>query len=660
MAGRDDDRFRPKVGPPKARDRASQSKFISRVLEQTSRAGRTIGNTLQPTRLSERPQGGNRKQFGRGQVAARLAGRSLDARARRVTIKTRLVNQKAGGRPAAEHLRYIERDGVTREGGHGQLFDAQSDTADRLEFERRGRGDRHQFRVIVSPEDSHDLGDLRAFARDLMSQVERDLGTRLDWVGVDHWDTDQPHIHLVVRGKDEHGKDLIIAPDYIAHGMRARASELATGWLGRRSELEIRKSLIKEVGQERWTNLDRTLQAQARADEITVRDTSATADGRFHTGLLIGRLDQLTAMGLAKKLAPLTYQLEPKMETTLRAMGERGDIIRTMQRSMGRERREYAVFDHTAPGRGIAGQVAGRGLADELNDQGYLIVDATDGRAHYVRLPAHVDFTEFATGSIVEVRGGADPRPVDRNIVAVAQDGIYRTQHHLVVARTQSREGLDVEAYVQSHVRRLEALRRAGIVERIEHGVWRVPPDLMPRAGAYDAERASGARVEVRSTLSIEQQVKVVGATWLDQQLVGERQILATHGFGADVRHALGERTQFLIEHGFAERRGQRVLFTRDLLATLRKREIDELARTIEVETGRHYRPIADGQSISGIYRRSFALASGRLAMLDDATGFSLVPWRPVIEQRIGQSMSAIVRGQFVSWEFGRTRGLSR
>jgi type IV secretory pathway VirD2 relaxase len=661
MANRDDDRFRPRVGPPKARGRGSPSNFISRVLKQTSRAGRTIGNQLQPPQSIGRTRGGKRKQFGRGQVAARLAGRSLDARARRVTIKTRLVNlKKASIRSTEQYLRYIERDGVTREGGRGQLFGPHSDTADAGEFEQRGRADRHQFRIIVSPEDGHELGDLRAFARDLMSQAERDLGTKLDWVGVEHWDTDQPHIHLVIRGKDERGNDLVIAPDYLAHGMRARASELATRWLGRRSEREIRQSLANEVAQERWTSLDRAIQAQALCDEITVHADSAGAEERFRTGLLIGRLDRLTEMGLAKKLAPLTYQLSPNLESTLRALGERGDIIRTMQRAMGLERREYVVFDHTDPQRRVVGRVAALGLADELNDQGYLIVDAVDGRAHYIPLPAHVDFTAFATGSIVEVRGAADSRRVDRNIEAVAENGIYRTQDHLAVARAQSREGLDVDAYVQSHVRRLEALLRASIVDRIEHGVWRVPADLISRAAAYDAERAVGARVEARSILNIDQQVKALGATWLDQQLVGERQALATHGFGAEVRNALGKRTQFLIEHQLAERRGQRVLFARDLLATLRRREIDALARTIESETGLRHRPATDGQSISGIYRRSFTLASGRFAMLDDATGFSLVPWRPVIERRLGQPMSAIVRGQFVSWDFGRTRGPSR
>jgi type IV secretory pathway VirD2 relaxase len=608
-----------------------------------------------------RPRGGKRLQFGRGQIASQLAGRSLDTRARRVTIKTRLVNLgKASARSTQQHLRYIERDGVTREGGQGQLFNANSDAADGHEFEQRGRDDRHQFRIIVSPEDADELGDLRAFARDLMSQAERDLGTKLEWVGVDHWDTDQPHIHLVVRGKTERGENLVIAPDYISQGMRARASELATSWLGRRSEMEIRASLVGEVRQERWTTLDRAIQAQARDGEIRLHELSSTADGRFRTGLLIGRLDRLTEMGLAKKVAALTYQLEPAMEATLRAMGERGDIIRTMQRAMGHERREYEVFDHTDSRSRIVGRVAGRGLADELSDQGYLIVDAVDGRAHYVPLPANVDFTAFAVGSVVEVRGGADARPVDRNIAAVAENGVYSTQRHMLVARAQSREGLDVDAYVQSHVRRMEALRRVGIVDRIEQGLWRVPRDLVQRATAYDAGRSGGARVEERSTLNLQQQTKVLGATWLDQQLVGQSPALATYGFGAAVRDALRERTQYLIEHQFARRRGQRVIFARDLLATLRGHETDALARTIEIETGLHHRPLTDGQSVSGVYRRSFTLASGRLAMLDDATGFSLVPWRPVIEQRLGRPMTAFVRGQFVSWEFGRTRAPSR
>lgn len=69
---------------------------------------------------------------------------------------------------------------------------------------------------------------------------------------------------------------------------------------------------------------------------------------------------------------------------------------------------------------------------------------------------------------------------------------------------------------------------------------------------------------------------------------------------------------------------------------------------------------MADGERVSGVYRRSVRLASGRFATLDNGMGFSLVPWKkPVIEQRLGRAMPAMVRGNVVSWEFRRLRGPS-
>jgi type IV secretory pathway VirD2 relaxase len=658
MSNDGDDRFRPKVGTPKARGRAPKSRFVGRVLKATSKAGRTIGNSLGNTVNASRSRTG--AKFGRGHVAARLAGRSLGPRARRVVTKTRLANLRtASPRSTQKHLRYIERDGVTRDGGRGQLYGAHTDRADAEEFAARGKDDRHQFRVIVSPEDANDLEDLKSFTREFMGQMERDLGTKLEWVAVDHWDTDDPHTHVVIRGKDEHGRDLIIAPDYIAHGMRHRAAELATEWLGPRTELEIRETLSREVTQERWTSLDRTLQEQSRDGEVSLRYDPPDAAGRFRRGLLIGRLDCLADMGLASKTAPGVYRLDPDLESTLRQMGERGDIIRTMQRAFTDTHREHAIFDESDLKARVVGRIAGKGLADELSDRGYLIVDGVDGRAHYVALPTRAELADFPIGGIVEVRGGVEVRAADRRIDQMAENGIYRTERHLNAAREQHREGRDPQTFVESHVRRLEALRRAGIVHRIEEGVWRVPADLIERGTAYDSRRAAGARIELRSPLTLHQQTRAIGATWLDRQLIIGSEVLASSGFGADVRAALAQRADFLIDQGLAKRQGHRALLAQNLLATLREREIESTARSIETETGLSYRPVIDGQKVSGTYRRSITLASGRFAMLDDATGFSLVPWRPVIEKRLGQSMSAIVRDDFVSWEIGRQRGLS-
>ncbi|HEP6426277.1 TPA: relaxase/mobilization nuclease and DUF3363 domain-containing protein [Burkholderia cenocepacia] len=648
MSQHDDDRFRIRPGAPKQRGDA----FINKVLRQTSKAGAKLGKTA--GKVGRRP--GSR--LGRGHVEARFAGRGLGANARRATIKMRLVNlAQAGPRSTAAHLRYIEREGVDRQGGPGHAYGPTTDDADLEAFKERGEGDRHQFRFIVSQEDAEQLDDLCTYTRHLMARMEADLGTRLEWVAVNHWNTDNPHTHVVLRGKDDTGKDLIISRDYIAEGMRRRASELATEWLGPRTELEMQRAMQREVDQERWTGLDRTLQREAK-DGLMQPETLAEPRLQRQRQMLIGRLQRLQRMGLATEQQPGTWAIHADAETTLRAMGERGDIIRTMQRAMSGQQRELAVFQAGKDGRSIVGRVVGKGLADELYDKGYLIVDGTDGKAHYVALPPRSELEQYPTGAVVEVKGSADVRAADRNIAALAVDGVYRTDHHLAVAQGQATPDRDPREVVAAHVRRLEALRRAGIVKREAEGVWRVSGDLAERGREYDAQRlGGGVAVELKSHLPIERQARVIGATWLDHQLIGGGKGLGDLGFGGEVKDALRQRADFLAEQGLAEHRGQRVVLARNLLATLRGRELAKAATDIAAETGLEHRPVADGQRVAGIYRRSVMLASGRYAMLDDGMGFSLVPWKPVIEQRVGQQLAAMVRGSGVSWTWGRQLG---
>jgi hypothetical protein len=365
-------------------------------------------------------------------------------------------------------------------------------------------------------------------------------------------------------------------------------------------------------------------------------------------------------MGLATEQRPGTWAIHADAESTLRAMGERGDIVRTMQRAMRGRQRELAMFQSGETGRVIVGRVVGKGLADELYDKGYLIVDGTDGKAHYVVLPPRSELEQYPTGAVVEVKGATGVRAADRNVAALAVDGVYRTDHHLAVAQGHAKTDRDPREVVAAHVRRLEALRRAGIVERVAEGVWRVPDDLVERGRQYDAQRlGDGVAVELKSHLPIERQTRVIGATWLDQQLIGGGRGLGDLGFGSEVKDALRQRADFLIEQELAERQGKRVVLARNLLATLRGRELANAAQAIAADTGLAHRPVADGQRVAGIYRRSLMLASGRYAMLDDGMGFSLVPWKPVVEQRLRQPLAATVRGGSVSWEIGRQRGMS-
>lgn len=647
--GKGDDDFRIRPRAPKQRG----DTFINKALRQTTKAGATAGKAM--GKSGGRPGA----RLGRGHVAARFAGGSKSAANRRVAVKIRLVNlAKAGPRSTATHLRYIEREGVDRDGGHGQAYGPMTDNADLAVFEEKGREDRHQFRMIVSPEDAAELDDLRTYTRHLMERMESDLGTRLEWTAVDHWNTDNPHTHVVLRGVDETGKDLIISRDYISHGLRERASDLATQWLGPRTELEIQQTQLREVEQERWTGLDRTLQREAVDGVVGLDRLNANPANPQRGVALVGRLQHLQSMGLASESAPGIWTLDPGAETALRAMGERGDIIRNMQRAMSGRQRDFSVFEPNETEPALTGRVAGKGLAGEFHDRAYLVVDGTDGKAHYVTLPPRAELEQYPTGAVVEIKGSTAVRTADKTIAALAVDGLYSTEKHL--ASVTLDDGGDSREHVEAHVRRLEALRRANIVERVEDGVWRVPTDLPERGRRYDAQRlGGGVAVELKSHLPIERQTRAIGATWLDRQLLGDAKDLGDSGFAGEVKQALRERTEFLEREGLAEKRGQRVLLARNLLATLRNRELAQAGQDIAGKTGLEYRPAEDGEQVRGTYRRAIMLTSGRYAMLDDGMCFSLVPWRPVIEPKLGQELSATVRGGGVSWEVGRQRGPS-
>ncbi len=303
---------------------------------------------------------------------------------------------------------YQAPNGVGHDGREAELFGAENDVADSRDFSEACEADRHHFRFIVSPEDAQALSDLRAFARDLMARAERDLGTRLNWIAVDHWNTDNPHLHILVRGRDEDGRDLVIARDYISRGLRARAETLVQIELGPRSTREIAEGLETQMKAERWTDLDRALRALAD-DHAGIADLRRGVPGVRDPELrrlMIGRAQVLGRLGLAEQLAPAVWTLKPGAETVLRELGERGDIIKTMHRAMARGpargAQDFAI--EARPETPILGQLVERGLHDEHQGTAYAIVDGVDGRVHHLRF-ADLDATgDVPAGGIVETR----------------------------------------------------------------------------------------------------------------------------------------------------------------------------------------------------------------------------------------------------------------
>ena len=571
------------VKPGRVRDRGRPSgqkakSLAGRVLQVSKRAGYTS--------LSRRLGRGTGRS-GRGRGASLMMRRSRTQR--RVVIKARVVRQKGThfrAAPLARHLTYLKRDGVDREGSEGRLFDRDSDSADGETFAVRCEDDRHHFRFIVSPDDALEMADLKSFTRDLAARMEKDLGTRLDWVAVDHWNTDNPHIHILVRGKADDGRDLVIDRDYIREGMRGRAEERVTAELGHRTEREIELALRREIGAERWTSLDRSL--QQLHDESGVIDLRPDPSGhaRSDRALLIGRATALERLGLAEAHGPACWTLGSDLEGKLRALGERGDIIKTMHRAMSRElgsaeTGRFALHQE-APENPIIGRLVERGLHDELTGEAYAIVDGVDGRVH------HLKFSDL------EVTGDAEP---------------------------------------------------GGIVE----------------LRRWDDNRGRQQQsLALRSDLALAEQVTAVGATWLDRQLVAAEPQITGGGFGIEVEQAKIARAEHLAEQGMGRRQGTRIILARDLISTLRDRELASAASTIAHCTGLDHMPGEEGDRVKGLYRERIILASGRFAMIEHAHGFELVPWKPSLDRHLGeQVMGTIKSGGGIEWTLGRSRGIA-
>ncbi|WP_438382536.1 relaxase/mobilization nuclease domain-containing protein [Asaia sp. BMEF1] len=681
MSAGDDNRFRPRLGriradtPKVGRARSFLTKVRTVTRQQQAASGGS--GRLRRGGPGHAPKGEGSIASGRGVrrgrgatfVRARNLSNGWSHRrpgSRRVIVKSRSVRAAGRNGKAAAHLRYIQRDGTARDGERGRLYSGTEDRADGDAFLDRGRDDRHQFRFIVSPEDAGNLADLTGYTRDLMAQVEADLGTKLDWVAVNHHNTGHPHVHVVVNGRAELGEDLVINGDYLANGIRERASELVTLELGPVTEIEQRRKLVAEIDQDRFTRLDRAMLAEAEDRSLDLRHEPDDPRGQADRTLRLRRLGKLGDMGLAMEHAPGVWELSERLEPTLREMGERGDIIRTMQKALlagGAERDPMSFTIHdAAPATPIVGRVIDKHLSDELGEELTLVVDGIDGRTHHVAGIDPVRVAEARMGSIVEI-GPPDSvgRPSDRAIAGMAEGGIYRPSHHLEQARFEGRvPGGDYDGFVASHVRRLEALRRAGIVERIDADQWRIPEDFATRAAAHDAGRGGRANIRVLSSFDLDRQIGADGATWLDRRLVGGAvSDLVPAGFGEQVRKAMEQRRERLIGQGDATQRPDgRVSYRRNLIATLQEREVARVGEELAAAKSVPFRAVADGETVSGMFTGTAQLSSGKFAIVEKSHEFTLVPWRPVIERRLGQEVMGVVQGGSVSWQLGRTKGL--
>jgi len=704
MARDESENFRIRPGRSRsggARINPRTQPFLKQVQIAVRRAGGDLRRIGSGARSGGGPEGrtGRFNARGRGaKVVASFAGQSGNGgwqrdsagrfRARRVVVKAKVVrlNPQRGGvrgpkmrgtmsRAVDAHLRYLERDGVTRDGERGKAYSAFENEADGKAFVERGREDRHQFRFIVAPEDATEMADLRGFTRDLMRQMELDLATRLDWIAVDHHNTGHPHTHVIVRGVLDDGRILNIAGDYIAHGIRHRASELVTRELGHQSEIELQTKLQNEVEAERVTRLDKMLLSEQQEQGVIDLRPGEGASFliRENRNLMISRVRHLERYGVATELEPGRWSLSDRAEQVLKDLDHRNEVINTIHRALTKNglAEERGVGQYALHGEGsgekVVGRVLAKGLAgDEMGERVHMIVDGIDGRVHHIEFKDPGRIEEVGRDMIVEAAPVVSgPRPADRNIAANVVDGdsIYRPSRHLErIHDSFERQGKDPEAFIRSHVRRLEALRRAGHVERIDADHWKLPKDIVERGQVYDlSQGGDGLRVRTLSALNLEKQIGSHGATWLDRELIArERMATADSGFGRQVNNALSRRAQRLVEMGHATAKDGNIHISASTVATLQRQEVERIGQQMARDRGLTYVPASAADYVSGRLAGIASLVSGRFAMIENGLGFQLVPWQPILEKRIGQHITGLQRDDGgIEWTLGRKRGLS-
>lgn len=364
-------------------------------------------------------------------------------------------------------------------------------------------GDEHMFKLIVSPEFG-DKMDLKQHTKELVLQMEKDLGTKLQWVGVAHYNTDNPHVHLSIRGVDDRGQDLEVSPAYIKEGSRTRAQEAATRQLGYRSDRDVAEGLERQVTQQRFTDIDRSLLKKAVSHEVSFEGGPPRSERVRETRIRqIRRLSQLEAMGLATKSGNMAWRLNPALESALRQMQVSQDRLKTKfqhREMISDPSAQLVATELKIRGQRVSGKLVGTGLNEETG-RSYMMVEGFDGKVHYLNQSPKVQ----------RMRGEGDLKAGDYVALEVVarKDKAGQVVGDMVrverYGRTMTPELLDRElmrgrviepitakrsvagAFLDAAAARLQKLQKAGAVEVVEGRVREKSPAAHDRVRYEDA-----------------------------------------------------------------------------------------------------------------------------------------------------------------------------
>jgi type IV secretory pathway VirD2 relaxase len=607
----------------------------------------------------------------KGRVKVRAGGGSGGRQ--RVVVKA-LVSRHRPGKARGSivrHASYLGRESASADGKPGVFYDAARDQVNARQEVMKWADDRHHFRLIVSPEHGADIPDMTAYVRETMRRVQRDLDTKLEWVAVNHHNTDNPHAHVMIRGRREDGTDLVISRRYISYGIRDRASEVATELLGERSAEEVRTAKTKEVEAERFTSLDRTIERHLENGKIDVSPARHIGFGAEDRKLVVGRLQFLEQMDLAHKGRGTKWEVEGNFNEVLRDLGARNDIIKQVYSSLGSEAGSVErVVAGAVPSAPVSGVVIAKGSPDEIGEDRFVLVRDSEGRPHYGRVRNGEDFRGLRAGSVVELGAGTDrKRLVAEQIVAIAHsnEGIYSAELHgsFLRASQPAPSDREVASLVRSATSRLAfvAGHEQSGVRAMDDAQFAVDPDRYQR---FAQRGTSHTDVRVIAAHPLAEQVNAHASTWLDRQAFGDRPDARLRDHPA-IQEAIQQRQDWLIQHAYADRDPDNGDFKLrpDALRNLAAEERSEVAKQLADKYDRPVEALQTGDSVTGEYQGTRQLHGGRLAVVvtEDSVVVASVNRTPdiatgsavTLERTSGRTATVLpIAGQSLDQQTGR------
>lgn len=658
---RAENEFEPRLGRPA---REAPPRKLRALRAAVRRAGKPA-----PARSPKPKQTGVRAHFAKGSATR---PRPIATGQRRVVVKIRYASNAGGkGAPLRAHVAYLAREAR----GHGQQpvlaveqpsevdrsvdYLSRADVAgeakfqfyDRAEFGVDPRAitagwadDSRHFRMIISAEDGGALGDLKPFIRETMAGLEAKLGTKLEWLAVDHHDTDNPHTHVLIRGRRPDGQELFIPSRLISSGIREHAQEIVTRALGPRVDLDLARQRMAEIDLRVPTGLDRELAAAGRQGLIWPDRPE-----------LVRRLEHLERWDLADR-SHGAWRITDGLIGKLKALSDADELERAVAAlRSGRPSQPLLEADRSSA---MVGELVHISVADDFGDRFLAIIETGQGELRYSRFERADDLAildGIQPGAIITFEPNVPAiRPSDQAVTRIAAQtgGVYSPTLH---GELEADVGAGIMA---ANVRRLEAMRRAGLVGCRPSGEFEIGPDHLSNVMRFEERTARRVPLtpKVQSYWSLDEQVDALAKSHVDRVLAGEATAPdGDSGFARRFEHALQQRRLFLIEQGWMGEHDAAP--SRQALQRMAALELSTKARELSGELGLHVLTHVPNR-VSGVYARRIDLAQGRMALIIGDRQAMLVPWRPALERFAGRGVEGVLRGQTLSWKLERGLGI--